>query len=139
MVGHRSCLVIVLVVAACARPEPPDIEPLVPARIVAKNPLVISRDELHDPVVVAMDAMRAIRYLRPAFFNATGPQSFLNTTAGQVRISHDYGPLQSLDQLAAANTMSFVEVRYLNANEAQLRFGLNANGGPVIVLLTTKQ
>ena len=36
------------------------------------------------------------------------------------------------------NTFGIVEVRYLNAEQAQGRFGLNANGGPVIVLLYNK-
>ena len=63
--------------------------------------------------------------------------SFQNTTAGQVQVSQDYGPLQSLNALAAVDTRSLVEVRYLNANDAQNRFGINANGGPVIVVMTT--
>jgi hypothetical protein len=32
--------------------------------------------------------------------------------------------------------MTFIEVRFLNAEQAQGRFGLNANGGPVIVLVS---
>jgi len=31
------------------------------------------------------------------------------------------------------------EVRYLTAVEAQTRFGITANGGPVIVVLSSKQ
>jgi hypothetical protein len=31
------------------------------------------------------------------------------------------------------------EIRYLDVSDAQNRFGLNANGGPVIVLLSNKQ
>ena len=36
------------------------------------------------------------------------------------------------------NTFNFVEVRYLNADQAQNRFGINANAGPVIVLVSNK-
>ena len=36
------------------------------------------------------------------------------------------------------NTQGMLEVRYLNEEQAQARFGLNANGGPVIVLLYSK-
>ena len=103
-----------------------------------RNPNVISREELADPTVAGGDAMTAIRQLRPAFFRSRGPQSFSNATAGQVQISQDYGPLQPLNQLSALDTRSLVEVRYLDANDAQSRFGINANGGPVIVVLTTK-
>jgi hypothetical protein len=103
-----------------------------------KNPDVIVEQELRDPTIAGTDAMTAIRQLRPAFFRNRGPQSFSNATAGQVQVSQDYGPLQSVGNLSAIDTRSLVEVRYLNANDAQSRFGINANGGPVIVVLTTK-
>ena len=102
-----------------------------------KNPDVIVEQELRDPTIAGTDALTAIRQLRPAFFRNRGPQSFSNATAGQVQVSQDYGPLQSVSNLSAVDTRSLVEVRYLNANDAQSRFGINANGGPVIVLLTT--
>ena len=41
--------------------------------------------------------------------------------------------------LKGIDTRSLVEVRFLTAVEAQTRFGINANGGPVIVLLTSTQ
>jgi hypothetical protein len=103
-----------------------------------KNPDVIVEQELRDPTVAGVDALTAIRQLRPAFFRNRGPQSFSNATAGQVQVSQDYGPLQSVNNLSAIDTRSLVEVRYLNANDAQSRFGINANGGPVIVVVTTK-
>src|SRR6187399_127672 len=52
-----------------------------------RNPNVISREELADPAVAGGDAMTTIRQLRPAFFRNRGPQSFSNSTAGQVQIS----------------------------------------------------
>jgi hypothetical protein len=104
---------------------------------IRKNPDVISQQELRDPTIAGVDAMTAIRQLRPAFFRNRGPQSFTNATAGQVQVSQDYGPLQPVSQLSTVDTRSLVEVRYLNANDAQNRFGINANGGPVIVVLTT--
>ncbi len=103
-----------------------------------KNPDVIVEQELRDPTIAGTDAMTAIRQLRPAFFRNRGPQSFSNATAGQVQMSMDYGPLQTVGQLSQIDTRSLVEVRYLNANDAQSRFGINANGGPVIVVLTTR-
>jgi hypothetical protein len=107
------------------------------AERVKRNPNVITREELADPAVAGGDAMTAIRQLRPAFFRNRGPQSFSNATAGQVQISQDFGPLQPVGQLSAMDTRSLVEVRYLDANDAQSRFGINANGGPVIVLLSS--
>jgi hypothetical protein len=105
----------------------------------ARNTSVISREELQDPAVVSNDAMTTIRQLRPAFFMTRGPLSFKNTSAGTLQISQDYGPLQKSSALSTIDTRSLVEVRYLNATDAQARFGINANGGPVLVLLTSTQ
>jgi hypothetical protein len=111
----------------------------VPVARHARNSTVISREELQDPAVVANDAMTTIRQLRPAFFMTRGPLSFKNITAGQLQISQDFGPLQKSSALSSIDTRSLVEVRYLNATDAQARFGINANGGPVLVLLTSMQ
>ncbi len=104
-----------------------------------RNSNVISREELQDPAVAPNDAMTTIRQLRPAFFMTRGPLSIKNVTAGQLQISQDYGPLQKSGALSTIDTRSLVEVRYLNATDAQARFGINANGGPVLVLLTSTQ
>jgi len=111
----------------------------VPVARRVRNSTVISREELQDPTVVANDAMTTIRQLRPAFFMTRGPLSIKNTTAGQLQISQDFGPLQKSSALSTIDTRSLVEVRYLNATDAQARFGINANGGPVLVLLTSMQ
>ena len=104
-----------------------------------RNSNVISREELQDPIVASNDAMTTIRQLRPAFFMTRGPLSFKNTTAGLLQISQDFGPLQKSSALSTIDTRSLVEVRYFNATDAQARFGINANGGPVLVLLTSTQ
>ena len=139
MFARRRFLVVLLVAgAACAQKTASTSTTATSATPrVRKNPDVISQEELRDPTIAGADAMTAIRQLRPAFFRTRGPQSFANATAGQVQISQDYGPLQSLSQLSSIDTRSLVEVRYLNANDAQNRFGINANGGPVIVVMTT--
>ena len=143
MISSRLCLTALLVIAASCARNAPSTEAGAPgamaSRSLSKNPNLIVEEELRDPVVQSMDALKAIRYLRPAFFRGTGPTSFSNTSAGVVQISHDYGPLQPVGQLQAINTLSIVQVRYLGINEAQNRFGINANGGPVIVLLSNKE
>jgi hypothetical protein len=137
-VRRRFLVVLLLAGAACA---PKSTSASAGATSVTprvrKNPDVISQEELRDPTIAGVDAMTAIRQLRPAFFRNRGPQSFTNATAGQVQVSQDYGPLQPVSQLSTVDTRSLVEVRYLNANDAQNRFGINANGGPVIVVMTT--
>jgi hypothetical protein len=140
MLARRCSLALVVVLAAaCAKPAASSGGPVPGATRTQRNPDVITREELQDPAIAGGDAMTAIRQLRPAFFRTRGPQSFSNATAGLVQISQDFGPLQPVGNLAAIDTRSLVEVRYLNAVDAQNRFGINANGGPVIVLLTTKQ
>ena len=138
---RRTLAVLLVVAASCSKPAGSTVSSAPsPSRTrEARNPDVISRAELQDPTIAATDAMTAIRQLRPAFFRTRGPMSFQNATAGQVQVSQDYGPLQTLNALAAIDTRSLVEVRFLNAVEAQNRFGINANGGPVIVLLTSTQ
>ena len=148
MIAPRRILVAALVAGAACSSSKPSTSPApregeltavspTPATRARKNPDVISQQELRDPTIAGTDAMTAIRQLRPAFFRTRGPQSFSNPNAGLVQISQDYGPLQPLSQLSGVDTRSLVEVRYLNANDAQNRFGINANGGPVIVVLTT--
>jgi hypothetical protein len=139
MLVHRRLALVLLVAAACAKPTKSTTGgEAASEQRAARDPNKISTAELQDPTIAGTDAATAIRQLRPAFFRTRGPQSFGNTSAGFVQISQDYGPLQSLNQLSAIDTRSLVEVRYLSAVEAQQRFGINANGGPVIVLLTTK-
>lgn len=137
-VPRRFLVVLLVAGAACAQKTGSTSTSATPTTArIRKNPDIISQQELRDPTIAGVDAMTAIRQLRPAFFRNRGPQSFSNATAGQVQVSQDYGPLQPVSQLSTVDTRSLVEVRYLNANDAQNRFGINANGGPVIVVLTT--
>ena len=134
----------ILAVAACSStPSPtPGAEPA--ADRATRNADIISSAELADPVVASQDALTAIRQLRPAYFRTRGPMTLRsggdpNAAPGQVQVSQDYGNLHPLSELSAIAVRTLVEVRYLNANDAQARFGINANGGPVIVVLTSKQ
>jgi hypothetical protein len=145
MVATRRCLVALLALSsACASSNKSaaaagNVTQTAARTTERQNPDVISQEELLDPAIVSLDLGTAIRRLRPGFFRTSGPQSFSNASAGQVQYSHDFGPLQPISQLRSMNSMSLVEIRYLGVNEAANRFGLNANGGPVIVLLSNKQ
>ena len=137
----RSCLAALLVVAvSCgggSTASTPGGAPS-PSR-VSRNSNVITQAELQDPVVISKDALSALRSLRPNFFAQRGPTGSSDPRASeQVMVSYDYGPLQDVATLKTTNTMGLVEVRYLKSDEAALRFGLNANGAPVIVLLHNK-
>jgi hypothetical protein len=136
---------LVLVAAACSSsPSPSTGAEPASAERVTRNADIITSEELADPVVAAQDALTAIRQLRPAYFRTRGPVTLRtggdpNNAPGQVQMSQDFGPLHPMSELAGIGVRTLVEVRYLNANEAQARFGINANGGPVIVVLTSKQ
>ena len=127
---------LIILASACASSQANDNELRTVQPKAKKNPNVITREELMDPAITSRDALTALRHLRPNMFTYRGPTSPNDLSAGNTHISLDYGPLMPLDNLAGMNTMSLVEVRFLNAEQAQGRFGLNANGGPVIVLVS---
>jgi len=130
-------LFVLAAASACASTKTNDNELRTVQPKAKKNPYVITREELMDPAITSRDALTALRHLRPNFFTYRGPTDPIDYKAGHTQVSQDYGPLQALSALAAVDTRSLVEVRYLNANDAQNRFGINANGGPVIVVMTT--
>ena len=130
---------VVVLTSSCASTQTNDSELRAVQPKAKKDPYVITRDELMDPQITSRDALTGLRYLRPSFFSYRGPVTPNDHKAGHTQISQDYGPLRPVDELATMNTMTFVEVRFLNAEAAQGRFGLNANGGPVIVLVSNKE
>ena len=137
MPATRGLFVALLLAASCG--QSPSTESA-PHPAADRN--VITNEELQNPVLRGMDALRMIRYLRPTFFRESGPQSFMNTGAGALQFSMDYGPVQPLSQLAAVASLSLqlaYEIRYLDLNDAANRFGITANGGPVIVVVSNKQ
>ena len=129
----------VVLTSACASAQKNDNELRVAQPKAKKDPYVITKEELMDPAITSRDALTALRHLRPNFFTYRGPITPNQASAGETQISQDYGPLRPLGELASMNTMTFVEVRFLNADAAMGRFGLNAQGGPVIVLVSNKE
>jgi hypothetical protein len=134
-----SIPVLFAAAAACAGHRPAPEAETVYQQSAKRDPYLISKEELMDPAIYTRDALTAIRHLRPGFFTYRGPNSFIGATAGATHVSVDYGPLQNTDMLKRTNTWGMIGVRYLNAEEAQARFGLNANGGPVIVVLYNEE
>ena|SRR5476651_175256 len=134
---NRCSVVLFAFALSCATSGSPGMAPADGAQ-PPRSANVISADELHDLPILQMDALRAIRQLRPMFFRSTGPMSANDASVGHVQVSLDFGPLQPVSDLSSLNTLGFIEVRYLDANEAQLHFGLKAKSGPVILLLTHK-
>jgi hypothetical protein len=142
MIAPRTCVgvaTLLVLSVSCAGSTKSATPGSAPAPSAAqRSSTVISEQELQDPKVISRDAMSALRSLRPNFFSYHGPTGSGEAGAGEVQVSNDYGPLQSAQTLKGMTTLGLVEVRYLKPEEAALRFGLNANSGPVIVLLHNK-
>ena len=102
----------------------------------AKNPDVISAEELAAPEISAGDALQVIQRLRPRFLMVQGQKSSSNPTAGAVKISVDGAPLLAVDNLHNVQASSLKEIRYLSSSEAAQKYGTASNGGPVILLKT---
>ena len=100
----------------------------------ARNADVITAEELADPSVANGDALEAVKRLRPRFLMTRGASSVKNTTAGNVHVSVDNGPLLTVENLSCLRSNQIAEIRYLNASDAAQRFGSNAAGGGVIVV-----
>jgi hypothetical protein len=136
----RICAALLVLAVACgggsSTASTPGSAPS-PSR-ANRNSNVVTEQELQNPVVQSKDLLSALRALRPNFFAYRGPTGSSEAGAGEVLVSMDYGPLQSIMMLKQMNSVGLVEVRYLKPDEAALRFGLNANSGPVIVLLHNK-
>jgi hypothetical protein len=139
MIARRSLALLLVLAASCAKPATTAGGSASSAATPRRNPNVITRAELEDPKIASYDAMTAIRLLRPAFFNTRGPQSLRNEEAGKTQMSRDYGSLHPLEELSQVELRTVQEIRFLSAVEAQSRFGITANGGAVIVVLTSMQ
>jgi hypothetical protein len=138
----RCSALLLLLSAACTpravqQHEPAPGGEVAPQRVVRKQDL-ITREELNDPAIIDQTAYHAIRQLRPNFFKYRGPTSWNGDASGTVQISEDFGLLQPVSKLEQLDTRTLVEIRYLNAEEATMRFGIKSDAGPVIVLVRHK-
>ena len=77
MFVHRRFLVVLLVAGAACAQKTASTSTVAPqgSTRARKNSDVITQDELRDPTIAGVDAMTAIRQLRPAFFRTRGPMS----------------------------------------------------------------
>ena len=135
------CLIAMLLTVATSCAHQPAEDPA--GGRVSRDANIITRAELDAPAVAGRDANFAIQQLRPAFFRSRGAQTLGRTDAssapGSVSVSEDFGPLRAASVLSGITTRNLFEIRYLDAVAAQARFGINANGGPVIVLVSARK
>lgn len=133
-----SALLLAAVLACASSPARPPAEgdvaeaTRVPrARRIAN---VITRDELADPSLSGSTGLDAVRRLRPTFLANRGAISLRDPNAGAVKVSIDGGTVGPLDDLDRIRTQEIRSIRYLNASDATQRFGVAANGSPVILV-----
>jgi len=110
--ARRSLAALLVLVASCATNPAPAGDPAASTDRVARNPNVISQEELLDPAIASMDALTAIRQLRPAFFRERGPTTLRNVDPAQapglVQVSQDFGQPHALNVLSGISTRSLV-------------------------------
>ena len=114
-------------------------KPATPSKPARKNRDIITADEFNQPEIRTLSVLEAIKRVRPIFLNKRGATSFGSMSdpdAGQPRVSIDWQPLTSLDDLASMTLDSVKEVRFLDAPKATQRFGGGAKSAPVIVVIT---
>ena len=97
---------------------------------------VISEKELADPAFADKTLLDVIQRLRPRFLNSRS--STVREGNSEVRVSLDGASPESVDALAHIFAPEVSEIRLLSVGDANLRFGMQGTGGPVI-LVTTKR
>lgn len=84
----------------------------------------------------ALNAYDAVRLLRPAFFTGRGPSTLLQPRASSVAPviyldNQRFGDASSLRNIPVDG---IVEIRFIGASEAQMRWGMDHPAGAILVL-----
>ncbi|NUP72619.1 MAG: hypothetical protein HOQ16_15515 [Gemmatimonadaceae bacterium] len=93
---------------------------------------VITRAELADPSLSGTTVADAVRRLRPRFLNQR--QTGLRAESEGALVSINGSQPGSLSDLARIEIGDVEEIRYLNAADANLRFGLASAMRPVLLV-----
>ena len=107
---------------------------------------VITQEELADPSVSGRNVLEVVRSLRPQFLTVRGTHTLQDTStarkgvvdpeAGKVHASVDGAKIISIEELAAIDASTVIEIRFLTPSQAMQRFGGAAREGPVILVKT---
>lgn len=132
---------VALLVVGCAGSNQPSTEPMPAGGPAAasssprRDPDVITQSELEQSSLGDIDALTAVKRLRPQFLSFRGNVSTSDQSgAGTVQVLIDTGRLNSLDVLSSIRTSEIQEIRYLSAAAAAQRFGSLSKAGPVILV-----
>ncbi len=115
-------LALTLALAACAS-GPRAGAPAAPRR----NPNVITAEEIAG--AHAQNALDVVRQLRPRFLMTQGG----TTRTHAVQVMVDEVPRGGVSVLGGINAGDVVEIRYLDASEATMKYGTGYTGGIIFV------
>jgi hypothetical protein len=101
-----------------------------------RNPNLITKDEITAANVY--NAYDAVRVLRPTFLHSRGPTTLRQPDTGLPRVYLDHQFYGEIELLRQIDTKSIREIRFYNASEASIKFGLGNTSG-VIEVLTDSQ
>jgi len=96
------------------------------------DPNILTAAEIASAKAGEATAYETIQRLRPQYFRTRGRLG--NEPGGDVSVSVDGGPLNTIDALRNVPATTVKEIRYLSANDAAQRFGVRAYSGPVILV-----
>jgi len=121
-------------------PPPPPPAPPVRARatqdprrraVGVRNSSILTQEEFER--TTALDAYALIQEFRPTWLHTRGAVSIMDPTAGDIDVylnGVENGGVSRLREIAVQDVR---ELRFLNAGEAQMRYGLGHAGGVIEV------
>ena len=125
MIAIRSlCAAAIVVSLACATNR---------TRGLAYNPNLITQHEIES--IKVADAYGIVERLRPEFFRVRGHTSIVGKMSDYANVylgGHLYGDVNSLKTITYEQVR---EIRYWNANDASLKFGMANSKGVIQVFL----
>jgi len=120
---YRSLVVVLLVVvAACTHAG---------TTRQKRDPNLITQDEIER--VTATNAYEAVQMLRPSFLRTRGITSPVTGMPELAMVYLDGMKMGDIGQLQRIPTVGIVSIRYINAIDANQRYGRGHEGGAILV------
>ena len=119
--------------AALPQPSPPPPAPVDARRRMAgvRNSSVLAEEEFASST--ALDVYALVQEFRPNWLHTRGPVSIMDPTAGDLRVFLNGVKTGDVNRLREMRVSEVRELRFLNAGEAQMRYGLGNSGGVIEV------
>ena len=119
-------------------PEPPPSPPPPPAPVDARrrvagvrNSSILTEEEFASST--ALDVYALVQEFRPNWLHTRGAVSIMDPTAGDLRVYLNGVKTGDVTRLREMRVSEVRELRFLNAGEAQMRYGLGNSGGVIEV------